>query len=523
MTIEKYTRSAVHTGQNAFSTYSGSGLKKKTSKNIILTTLEDSVRNSRAYNQEEVSRLFKQNNIEELRKISKFFYNQNAIYRRIVEYFSTMYLNYWSVTPRRVKTTGDKDQLMESWFDLLDYVEAINPEALGTTLSRKVLIEGEVYIVVKETISNTKAPEVGIQYLPLKYCRTRKKYGNRDVVDFNVKFFDDKFRDAEDKEMALQTMPKVLSDAYYAYQKLTTKKQDAEWVSLDPNFAFRFSLDVEGIPLFTSMLIDLLDLSDVKDLTMFKLEQELSKILVQQFGVDKDGNPIVDVPVMQNFHDNTAQMLQDHPGVDVVTTLAKVSVEDLTSSTETSSNNPLSKSTEAVYNAAGVSSELMNATTSGALVRSILVDESLILGLVLQLEEFLNVRIDTNIKKFRPEALADEKRFRYRLNVLPVTHYNRESMIKWYKEQTTLGYSKFLPPIALGQRQSDIMSALFFENEILDLGSMMIPPMSSNTMSANVLQASGQSKPEDEREKAGRPEKAEEDRSEKTEQNRESE
>jgi hypothetical protein len=41
-----------------------------------------------------------------------------------------------------------------------------------------------------------------------------------------------------------------------------------------------------------------------------------------------------------------------------------------------------------------------------------------------------------------------------------------------------------LPQVALGMSQSSIMATAYFENDILDLASVLIPPMSSNTMSA---------------------------------------
>ena len=60
-------------------------------------------------------------------------------------------------------------------------------------------------------------------------------------------------------------------------------------------------------------------------------------------------------------------------------------------------------------------------------------------------------------------------------------------MAKLYKEQTQLGYSKMLPQIALGQSQRAILANAYFENDILDLVNVFIPPISSNTMSADAL------------------------------------
>ena len=52
-----------------------------------------------------------------------------------------------------------------------------------------------------------------------------------------------------------------------------------------------------------------------------------------------------------------------------------------------------------------------------------------------------------------------------------------------YKEQVQLGYSKMLPQIALGHSQSSILNTAYFENEIMHLSEIMIPPMMSSTMS----------------------------------------
>lgn len=53
-----------------------------------------------------------------------------------------------------------------------------------------------------------------------------------------------------------------------------------------------------------------------------------------------------------------------------------------------------------------------------------------------------------------------------------------------YKEQTQMGYSKMLPQIALGHSQSFILNSAHFENEVLHLSEIMIPPLLSSTMSS---------------------------------------
>ena len=97
-----------------------------------------------------------------------------------------------------------------------------------------------------------------------------------------------------------------------------------------------------------------------------------------------------------------------------------------------------------------------------------------------------------------------------------ITYFNRADMIKVYKEQASLGYSKFLPAIATGQRQTDIMSLLVFENDILDLVSMMKPPASSNTMSSSSSSGSSEKTNTGDKKEVGRPKKSDDEVSEKT-------
>ena len=80
-----------------------------------------------------------------------------------------------------------------------------------------------------------------------------------------------------------------------------------------------------------------------------------------------------------------------------------------------------------------------------------------------------------------------------------------------------------LPQIALGHSQSFILNTAKFENEILHLTEIMIPPLMSSTMSSeDVLGVTGKSNtektqnPTEAKGEAGRPEKPEGEKSEKT-------
>ena len=474
---------------------------KKSDKNLNSFMAVD---DTGAYSQRKLTRKdivssFDQNDKAKLRELSNKLYSNNTIYTRMVDYLRTILCFYWMVTPR-IKTgkiTGKKDSLINKFWEALKYVEDINPENVGPYIANKVLLDGACYIAVK--VPSNKNDAVGLQFLPLEYCRVTKRYKDRDVVDFNVKYFEDKFRDNAARLQALKIYPECITSAYKHWKSGKNKARGSEWQTINPQECFRFSLRKDCLPYFIGIALDLLDLQDTKDITMFKLEQELSKIITQKFNINKDGIPEVDMDTLRQFHTDTSRMLQTIPGVDVITTYADVDSIDLSDGSQRNSSIESVKSViENVYNSAGVSKLLFNAENAGTLNKSIIIDENIMYLFLNQFEEFLNCLLDLKFTS---------KNMQFRLTMLKVTYFNRNEMIKTYKEQATLGFSKFLPAIATGQRQSDILSLLYFENEVLDLVSIMKAPISSNNISAK---------------SAGRPQKNEDEVSEKTIKNKES-
>ena len=111
--------------------------------------------------------------------------------------------------------------------------------------------------------------------------------------------------------------------------------------------------------------------------------------------------------------------------------------------------------------------------------------------------------------------------------MLETTQYNYKDIAKQYKEQVQLGYSKMLPQVALGHSQSSILNTAYFENEVMNLSELMIPPLMSSTMNMQDLKgnsSSGSQKSSggSSSSGAGRPEKPDDQKSEKTIKNKES-
>ena len=297
----------------------------------------------------------------------------------------------------------------------------------------------------------------------------------------------------------------------------------AGWYLLDPEQTVRFTANTYEYPPFISVIPLIIDLDEAQDLDKKKTMQRLLKLVIQQLPLDKNGELMFDPEEGQQIHNNAVQMLSRAIGVDVLTTFADVEVASMDASRAETQSDDLIRVERQLYNEAGVSQMQFNTDGNIALEKSILNDEAFLYNMLLQFEEFLNNIIGKYNKS--------KNKVEYRVQILTTTIYNYKELAKLYKEQTQLGYSKFLPQIALGQSQSTILANAFFENDVLDLVNVFIPPLMSSTMNADILNrvkgGNGGSNPttdpaKTEGEGAGRKELPDDQKSEKTIKNRES-
>ena len=304
---------------------------------------------------------------------------------------------------------------------------------------------------------------------------------------------------------------------------LKTDSDDTRpWITLDPQYACKFSLNGSDMPILAAVIPAIIDLDEAQELDKKKMLQELLKIIIQKMPIDRNGELIFDIDEARDLHNNAVAMLSKAIGVDILTTFADIEVANLSDKNSTASKDDLQKVERAVYNEAGISQMLFATDGNLALEKSVANDEASMYNLLLQFERFMNDLLDINLNK-------NPKKLQLKATMLTTTIYNYKEIAKLYKEQATLGYSKMLPQIALGQSQSSILATAYFENEVLKLAELMVPLQSSNTMSGETLKAQTKGKETEkaaatmeQEKKVGRAEKPDDQKSEKTIQNKES-
>lgn len=457
--------------------------------------------------------------VETMREISELFYRTSGIYNRLLRYLAFLYRYDWYVTPYVNDESMKTEKVLKGFHGCLNLLDNFGVKKTLGEIALKVLKQGCYYGYKVQNGKHTV-----LQELPPKYCRSRFYAGRKPAVEFNMKYFDENFRDANQKMRILNLFPDEFKKGYVLYKtgKLPPQFQGdtAGWFLLDPKMSIKFSLNNEDYPAFISVVPLILDLDSAQELDRKRTMQRLLKIVVQKMPLDKNGDLVFDVDEAQQLHNNSVQMLGNALGLRVLTTFADVSVEDVGDTQISAQSDDLERAERQLFNEAGVSQMQFNTDGNLALEKSGLNDAATMYNLLLQFEEFLN----DLIVQFNTSAKVE-----YKVQILTTTIDNYERLSKLYKEQTQLGYSKILPQLALGQTQSSILANAYFENDILDLVHVFIPPMSSNVMNAEILNArsgkdksnssNGQTSAEN---KAGRPEKEMSQKSEKTIQNQES-
>lgn len=268
-----------------------------------------------------------------------------------------------------------------------------------------------------------------LQQLPINYCRTRFNIGDMPVIEFDMRFFDENFRDVNYRMKILRMFPKEFQKGYVLYKQgklepdteyYPLRRRDTHlvntntqlnwrpgyWYTLEPGSAVKFCFNNGDQPLFINAIPAILDLDAAQDLDRRKQMQQLLKIVIQKLPLDKNGDLIFDVDEARDIHNNAVEMLQHAIGVDVLTTFADVQVEDMADSNTTTTSDDLERVERTVYNSLGVSKNLFNTDSNLSLEKSILQDESTMRVLLLQFNSFL-IRLHNSWEAIKRSIIID--------------------------------------------------------------------------------------------------------------------
>ena len=402
------------------------GMKRLEDAVIRLGTLKKT--HAEYTNKEVVLAAIRDGDIDKMREISRFFYKVSGIYPRLCRHMAFLYKYDWTLDCHIAdKKKVKKDKVASEFYNCLRYLDKLNIKSFCGDAALDVFRDGCKYLYLVDSNGLTY-----YQDLPASHCRSRYSINGRPVVEFNMRYFDETFKDTAQRLRMLKMFPVEFSKGYVLYKEGKLKAEypgdKAGWYVLDVNNTIKFNINGEDFPAFIAVIPAIIDLDAAQALDRKKMAQQLLKIIIQKMPMDKNGELIFDVDEAQQLHNNAVRMLQKAIGIDVLTTFADVEVADMADNQSQASLDQLHKYERAVFNESGTAENLFNTDGNIALEKSIMNDEAALYNLILQFESFLNSLLEPFNK--------NPKKVCYKVQILTTTIYNYKEMAKLYKEQT---------------------------------------------------------------------------------------
>lgn len=172
------------------------------------------------------------------------------------------------------------------------------------------------------------------------------------------------------------------------------------------------------------------------------------------------------------MHEGAVEMLSNNPDLDVITSYAKVSLLDMSSTDDQKTE--IDDMQNLIYSSAGMSKELFFATTEAGINYSVNNDLALVMVLGQRFAHFFTVLLNYKFSN---------KRVKFKLLVMPISYYNCHEYTQRARDCATLGYSFLTPILSTGIDQTNLAMLKALENDLLNLDEILKPLQSSYTQS----------------------------------------
>jgi len=430
---------------------------------VNLETNKQSILSHKKFSKENIIKYLQnpQTNSQNIRNASIYMYINSSHYRRLIEYNAKMPLWNYILMPYKYDTdklSKDKLKYLKSYNKVAQYLENLNIKHEFQKISVISLIEDIYYGICWET-----ADSFFMQRINPDWCILSS------IEDGLYNFAIDMSRIYKED---LYLYPQEVSDMWNTYQSTNVKYQEVP-VKISACFKMNESLNF-GLPIFSGVLTNLHDIEDYKALLKQKTEVANYKLLNMQIPTNKDGEFSILYDELLKYYNILLDVVPEGVGLGM-TPMALDSV-DFDKSGGLSDTNEVIKAEQEFWSASGTSPLLFgsgNKSSSSSLKLSIVSDEEIMIGFMKQIERWINrkLKLLSGVTKFK-------------IQMLPTTIYNQETIYKMYKESATLGLPvKSMMCAINGLEPIDIMGMCDLENNILDFPTNFIPLSTSYTQS----------------------------------------
>lgn len=403
---------------------------------------------------------------KQLRKMSKYLFNISNYYRRLIQYFANMPTFSYTISPYGLdrSKTVNANKLKKAYYSSVAAVELMNLPHEATKMFT-IAFRDDVYYGYEWETNDS----VAFQNLDADYCKISSIEDGVYNFAFDFSYFDSN----QDK---LPNYPPEFQTMYETYK---TNTQLYKWQELDSTKSICIKVnehDYIPIPPFVSLFSALADIEDYRAISKNASETNNYKALAMEIPLGDKGEFLIDYNDAKEFYDMMTNVLP--PNIGAILTPMKLTDWNFEKSGVNSDTNEVAKAEATFFTTAGVNKILFgggedpSATTLNLCTVN---DQMIVFAVMRQLERWVNRKLKSVSSSYK-----------FRINFLPVTHYNIAEMHERYLKDATYGMPTRTAALATaGYAGTDYENMTYLENEILGLGNNEIPLKSSNTQSGS--------------------------------------
>jgi hypothetical protein len=119
-------------------------------------------------NKKVIYKALAENDIQELRHISNFYYNINGMYQRVCNYFAFLYRYDWYVVPEIYDESVKTEKVLKDYSKVLKFLDNSYIRKVCGDIALEAIKDGAYY---GYTVPSPHG--LVLQQLPINYCRSR--------------------------------------------------------------------------------------------------------------------------------------------------------------------------------------------------------------------------------------------------------------------------------------------------------------------------------------------------------------
>lgn len=412
-------------------------------------------------------------------------YVASSVVGKVIDYYQSHPTYNYTVFPVLGNKVYDVDGNMQQ--DFIDVAYALNRLNIPTNAPyffKETLIDGVTYFYKIED-------STGIVYMkfPSEWCRisnvTDGVYRYRiDMSKIKAEFAD--------------SLPQELQTAYQTYTGGKISADDPKWYDskwymvseLGMAFTFDYNSLFNGgtaISPFANALVDSLELDKAKDNIDIKDQLDTTRLIHSKIPVDSNGEPTLDLEVAKIFDQQMRSRLPE--GAVAVSSPSTITNVPLKGAGNEGVYATVNSGLEQLFVDLGVSEPLFGGPTNSSQVvkETIKKDANWIYtNLFPMLENYYNFEL-TQVKT--------KSKAPWNIKFIRESNFTLKDDIANYKDLLSYGGSRLDYLAATGSSPIKIASQLKFEQEVLDIDSLMVVKPTSNTISGNNTNNPNKGKP----------------------------